>query len=86
MVEELEKSDSDKATVQQVELHNEAALALVLASERVSAARMMLELRETQLQFALNSIKAEYSENGKFRVVELNVDKRTVGRVKVGEE
>lgn len=79
---EVEK-DEEKATVEHVDLHNEAALALALSSERVASARATLELRETQLQATLSAVQNEYGENGKFRVVELNVDKRKVGRVKV---
>ncbi len=76
----------DKENVEHVELHNEAALALALASERVISARTQLELREQQLQALLTSVQQEYSELGKFRVVELNVDKRKVGRVPADKE
>lgn len=81
-----ETGDPDKkSAIEHVDLHNEAALALALSSERVASARATLELRETQLQATLAAVQNEYGENGKFRVVELNVDKRKVGRVRVEE-
>ncbi len=83
---EKEAADKPKAEVEQVELHNEAALALALASERVASARATLELRDTQFKTLLASVGTEYSEGGKYRVVELNVDKRSVGRVKVEDQ
>lgn len=78
-----EKMDEPKKMVESVELSNEAALALALASERVQSAQVALELRQTQLQSTLASVGSEYSENGKYRVTEINVEKRTVSRVKV---
>ena len=75
--------EKKKPEVEYVELQTEAALALALASERVQSAKTTLELRETQLQQTLLAVSAEYQENGKYRIAELNVDKRKVGRVPV---
>lgn len=73
---------TEDKTVEYTDLRNEAALALALASERVASARAQLELREIQMQNVLNSITLEYQENGKYRIVELNMDNRKIGRVK----
>lgn len=79
----MSEEEEKKPEVEFVDMHNEAALALALASERVASARANLELRQTQLQEILRSVSAEYQEEGKYRIAELNVDKRKVGRVKV---
>lgn len=73
---------TEDKTVEYTDLRNETALALALASERVTSARAQLELREIQMQNILNSITLEYQENGKYRIVELNMDNRKIGRVK----
>lgn len=73
---------SEDKNIEYKDLRNEAALALALASERVASARAQLELREIQMQNVLNSITLEYQENGKYRIVELNMDNRKIGRVK----
>lgn len=73
---------TEDKTVEYTNFSNETALALALASERVTSARAQLELREIQMQNILNSITLEYQENGKYRIVELNMDNRKIGRVK----
>lgn len=75
--------EKKKEEVEHVDLPNEMALSLALGSERLATARTTVELRETQLQSMLNSLNVEFSENGKYRVVDLNVEKRKVGRVRV---
>lgn len=78
--------EKDKSEVEQVELANEAALALALASERVQSAQTLVQLRQNELQATLASIGTEYAEGGKYRVTEVNVEKRKVGRVLVKAE
>lgn len=72
-----------KADVEYVDLVNEAALALTLASERIQAAQTLVQLRQTEMQAVLANVSQEYTEEGKYRVVEINTEKRKVGRVAV---
>jgi len=89
METDLEKKYSepgDKAKgdgVFSVDLAENAALALSLASERVNSAQTLAQLRQSELQQTLTAISNEYAENGKFRVTEVNVEKRKVTRVLV---
>lgn len=69
--------------IEYVDLHNEAALAVALAAERVASARANLELRENQLQTALMAVSFEYTEDGKYDVVDVNIAQRKVGRTKI---
>ncbi len=72
-----------KPEVEYMDLTNESALLLALPAERENSARLQLENREAQLQATLALVNNEYQENGKYRVLEVNVDKRKVGRVLV---
>ena len=82
-MEELKKMEEEKKMPATVELAENAALALALASERVQSAQTLSQLRQTELQAALTAVSSEYAENGKYRVTEVNVEKRTVTRVEV---
>jgi hypothetical protein len=78
----LEVAEEPKKTPETVELPVEGALALALASERVQSAKINLELRQTHLQATLAALRSEFSESGKYTVTEIDVEKRTVSRVK----
>lgn len=66
-----------------VDVPGEIILSLALSSERVNAARTALELREVQLKALMMEVNKEFSEDGKFEVTSVDMEKRKIGRVRV---
>lgn len=66
-----------------VDVPGEIILSLALSSERVGAARTALELREVQLKALMMEVNKEFSEDGKFEVTSVDMEKRKIGRVRV---
>jgi len=78
---DLTTEATQKNAAQQIDLTTEATLVLSLAAERIQSADTLLKLRQTEMQAALAALTNEYSEDGKYRVTEVNMEKRKVSRV-----
>jgi hypothetical protein len=53
---------------------------IALASERVTSAQTLAQLRHTELQIVLAQVRSMYEENGKFDVIEIDASKGIVRR------